>query len=57
MESVSIAAYLFDQPSFDTVKAALDGINGPIPVRKVDVEASLEEYIGFLKRFAVIQYP
>lgn len=52
--SVSIAAYLFDRPSFDTVKAALDSINGPIPVRKVDVEVSLEEYIAFFKRFAVI---
>lgn len=52
--TVSIAAFLFDMPSFDTVKAALDSITGPIPVRKVDVDVSLEEYIGFFKRFAVV---
>ena len=53
-QSVSITAYLFDKPDYDTVSAALDAITGPIPVHKVDVEVSLEEYFAFFKRFSVM---
>lgn len=52
--SVSITAYLFDKPDYDTVSAALDAITGPIPVHTVDVEVSLEEYLAFFKRFSVM---
>lgn len=52
--SVGITAYLFDKPDHASVKAAIDAIAGPIPVRKVDVTVTIDEYIGFFKRFAVL---
>ena len=52
--STSVSAYLFDKPSHDTVKDELDSMSGPIPVRKVDVEVTIEEFIGFFKRFNVL---
>lgn len=52
--TVSITAYLFDMPGHDTVRAALDAINGPIPVHIIDVDVSLEEYIVFFKRFSIM---
>ncbi|MBJ7314313.1 hypothetical protein ACFOLJ_14435 [Rugamonas sp. CCM 8940] len=52
--SVTVKAYLFDKPSYATVKDALDAIAGPIPVRAVKIEVTIEEFIGFFKRFEVV---
>lgn len=53
---VSARAYLYtlQNPNFATVKAALDATVGPIPVRIVNLEMSLEQYIGLFKRFDVM---
>lgn len=55
VDSVGISAYLYAHQTtkFDNVKEALDAHTGPIPVRVVDLELSLEEYIRLFKRFAV----
>jgi hypothetical protein len=52
---VNARAFLFaGRTTFDTVKDALDGHAGPIPVRVVDLELKLEEFIGLFKRFDVM---
>jgi hypothetical protein len=50
---VYISAYLFTPPPDTTVDVALDAITGPIPVREVELQITLEEYLGFFKRFKV----
>lgn len=52
----SITAYLFDQADnqHDNVKAALEAMPDPIPVRTVEVEVSPEQFISFFKRFSVM---
>jgi hypothetical protein len=40
--------------TYDNVSKKLKAVQGPIPVRRVDVELSLEEFIGLFKRFAVV---
>src|SRR3979490_828679 len=48
--SVSVTAYLYKKAGgFDTVKAELDALQGAIPVRKVDIELTLEEYFVLFK--------
>src|SRR5260370_896943 len=39
---------------FESVKAALAAIRGPIPVRKVNVKLTPKEFIGLFKRFAIV---
>lgn len=51
---VNISAHLFQNGDYDTTLAALAATPDPIPVRTVRLEVSLEEYIGFFKRFAVV---
>lgn len=52
---VHVAAYLYNQSDeHDTVKAALDAAPDPIPVRVVDLELSIEEYVSFFKRFSIM---
>lgn len=50
---VGIQALLFNSPDHATVTAALEAIEGPVPVRAVTLEVSLDEYLCFFKRFAV----
>jgi hypothetical protein len=50
---VYITAYLFTPPPNTTIDVALDAITGAIPVRELELEITLEEYIGFFKRFKV----
>jgi len=50
---VYITAYLFTPPPNTTVDVALDAIEGPVPVREVELQITLEEYLGFFKRFKV----
>jgi hypothetical protein len=50
---VYITAYLFTPPPNTTVDVALDAITGPIPVRELELEITLDEYVGFFKRFKV----
>ncbi len=48
----SIKALLVDAPDYDG--AVRDVLNqDPVPVRKVDVPLTLEEFVGLFKRFAV----
>jgi len=51
-----IQALLFNHgdSNYETVKAALDAMGGPIPVRAVDISVSPEEFISFFKRFSVV---
>jgi hypothetical protein len=52
---VNARAFLFAGPTtFDTVKDALVGHAGPIPVRVVYLELTLEEFIRLFKRFEVM---
>lgn len=50
--SVFVRAYVYTKGNdFDTVKAALDATSGPIPVREIDLELTIEEFIILFKRF------
>jgi hypothetical protein len=40
--------------TYDDLLPKLKAVNGPIPVRRIDVEISLDEFIGLFKRFAVV---
>jgi hypothetical protein len=40
--------------TYDDLLPKLEAVNGPIPVRRIDVELSLEEFIGLFKRFAAV---
>lgn len=40
--------------TYDNLEAKLKAIEGPIPARRVDVELTLEEFVGLFKRFAVV---
>lgn len=52
---VGVRAFLYAKEStFEDVKSALNAEQGPIPVRVVEVELTLDEYVGLFKRFAVI---
>lgn len=48
-----IDALLFNKPTFDTVAAAIGSMPDPLPMRKVRVDISLDEFIGLYKRFSV----
>jgi hypothetical protein len=50
---VYITAHLFTPPPNTTIDVALEAITGPIPVRELELEMTLEEYLGFFKRFKV----
>lgn len=54
---VAVTAYLFEAVGYENMKAALDAIKGPIPVRTVNLEVTLEEFFGFFKRFEVFLTP
>lgn len=49
-----IKAYIVDKPDFDTVADKLKSVDGPIEVREVRLEVSLDESVGFFKRFNVV---
>jgi len=52
---VSVSAYLFKGPEdVESVKKALEAIDGPIPVREVDLPLKLEEFVCMFKRFGVM---
>jgi hypothetical protein len=52
---VHVKAFLYaGHDRFDTVKDALDAHTGPIPVRQVDLELKLQEFVGLFKRFNVM---
>lgn len=51
---VYIVAHLFTPPPNTTVDAALYAITGPIPVRELELELTIEQYLGFFKRFKVV---
>lgn len=54
--SIHVTAYLYDagKMDFDTVKASLIATADPVPVRAVDIELSLEEFVVLFKRFNVM---
>lgn len=53
--SLQVRALLYaGHVTFDTVKVALAADSGSIPVRIVDIELNLEQYIGLFKRFDVM---
>jgi hypothetical protein len=54
---VSVTAYLFNAVGYDNVNEALRLIEGPIPVRAVELEVTLEEFFAFFKRFKVFLTP
>jgi len=51
--SITISAFLLEVPDGANVDAILNSTEGPIPVREVELEMTLEQYIGFFKRFKV----
>jgi len=51
----SVRAFVFQNgQNFELVKDALATIEGPIPVREVDVKLTTEEFLGLFKRFHVM---
>lgn len=48
-----INALLYNKADFDTVAAAIMATTGPVHLRKVRVDISLDEFLGLFKRFAV----
>ena len=49
-----IVTFFFAQPGdHDSVKAMIDGSNGPIMVRRVRVDMELVEFMAMFKRFSV----
>lgn len=53
VEKPYIDVLLFKKADFDTAAAAIKSIPDPLPLRKVRVDLSLEEFIGLFKRFSV----
>lgn len=53
IEHVFIEVYLYEGERFEEARNSLANTTGPIPVRVVRLDLSLEEYIGLFKRFAV----
>lgn len=49
-----IHAFVFIGDNFESVKKALEDIEGPIPVREIKVELTTEEFFGFFKQFSVV---
>ena len=55
IEYVFVRAFIYEgQDSFDKLKPILDQLKGPIPVRQVRLNFTLEEYVGLFKRFDVL---
>jgi hypothetical protein len=54
---VFVTAYLFKAVGYQNVDEALRAIDGPIPVRTVSLEVTLEEFVAFFKRFEVFLAP
>lgn len=54
---VSVTAYLFKAVGYANVSEALRAISGPIPVRTVSLDVTLEEFVAFFKRFEVFLSP
>lgn len=40
--------------TYDNLDTKLGALRGPIPVRRVEIELTLEEFIGLFKRFAIV---
>jgi hypothetical protein len=40
--------------AYDNLEAKLKATKGPIPARRVEIELTLEEFVGLFKRFAVV---
>jgi len=51
--SVDVRAFLFRGKDSDSIKQALANISGPIPVREVPLEMTLEEFARLFKHFSV----
>jgi len=51
---VRISAFLFDGKDYESVKDALDAIEDPIPVRRVDVKLTAKEFLDLFKEFRVM---
>ena len=50
-----VKAFIFEKgDNYESVKAALDSIKGPIPVRRVDVKLTMGEFFELFKRFDVM---
>jgi len=50
-----IHALVFEKgDTFESVKKALEEIDGPIPVRDVRVELTTEEFLALFKQFSVV---
>ena len=39
---------------YDNLEVQLKALKGPIPVRRVEIKLTLEEFVGLFKRFAVV---
>jgi len=53
--SISATAYLHrGHRSAESVKASISSSSGPVPVRRVQLELTIQEYIELFKRFDVM---
>ena len=51
--SVYVRAFLFQGKDSDSIAQVLANISGPIPVREVPLEMTLEEFARLFKRFSI----
>jgi hypothetical protein len=50
-----VHAFLFKNgDSFESVKEAVDATDGPIPVRRISIKMTAEEFLNLFKRFDVM---
>lgn len=50
----NVTAFVFRGPEVESVKEALTAAKGPIPVRRVLVQLTLEEFVDLFKSFDVM---
>lgn len=49
----SVGALIIDAENFEAAERILDETDDPLPVKRVDLELSMEEFLLLFKRFAV----
>jgi hypothetical protein len=51
--SVYVCAFLFHGKDSDSIAQAIANISGPVPIREVPLEMTLDEFARLFKRFSV----
>jgi hypothetical protein len=54
VQAPSITALIVDADGYDNVQRLLESQDGPVPVKQVEVEITLDEFMSLFKRFSVV---